>query len=245
MDAVARYREQPGFRPLYQQVRDLLLSRISAGVWRPAESLPSEQALAAELGVSQGTVRKALDSLVAENLIERRQGKGTFVAKHTSESTHFRFFKLTYDDGGHAEPTCRESIVTRRTSEPHETEQLGLSPDADVYVLHRTRLIDDKPILRERIVVPVSVFPGLDAKQPIPNTLYTFYQSEYNVYIANASEKLKSVAADQDIANALILPFGTPVLLVDRIAFGVNGRPVELRRSHINTDIMHYAVNLG
>ena len=76
MNLQEQYSEQPGFRPLYQQVRELLVSRISTGAWRPAEALPSEMALARELNVSQGTVRKAIDSLVAEKLIERRQGKG-------------------------------------------------------------------------------------------------------------------------------------------------------------------------
>ena len=82
----------PDFQPLYKQVYDVLVRRIAEGAWRPAEALPSEQALAAELNVSQGTVRKALDALVAENLVYRRQGKGTYVAEHTQEHALFRFF---------------------------------------------------------------------------------------------------------------------------------------------------------
>ena len=90
--------DRPGFQPLYQQVRELLLAKIASGAWRPAQALPSEQALAGELGVSQGTVRKALDALAAESVVERRQGKGTFVAQHTIESAQFRFFRLCHDD---------------------------------------------------------------------------------------------------------------------------------------------------
>ena len=83
--------ETPGYRPLYRQVYDILVRKIAEGAWKPGEMLPSEQALARELGVSHGTVRKVLDALTAENLLLRRQGKGTFVAEHNQDRALFRF----------------------------------------------------------------------------------------------------------------------------------------------------------
>src|SRR3954449_5070932 len=88
-----------GFRPLYRQVRDTLVRRIADGVWRPGQLLPSEPELAVDLGVSQGTVRKALDEMAAENLVIRRQGRGTFVARHDDARILFQFFKLLPDSG--------------------------------------------------------------------------------------------------------------------------------------------------
>jgi GntR family transcriptional regulator len=88
-----------GFRPLYRQVKDLLLRRLADGVWQPGQILPSEPEIAANLGVSQGTVRKALDEMTAENLLVRRQGRGTFVARHDEERILFRFFRLQSDTG--------------------------------------------------------------------------------------------------------------------------------------------------
>jgi len=82
--------ESPGYRPLYRQVYDIVVRRVAEGKWRPGEALPSEQNLAREMGVSQGTMRKVLDSLTAEKLLERRQGKGTFIAENTQESDRVR-----------------------------------------------------------------------------------------------------------------------------------------------------------
>ncbi|MGF1544167.1 MAG: GntR family transcriptional regulator [Parvularculaceae bacterium] len=244
MVLTARDAERPGLRPLYQQVRDLFRARISSGAWRPAAALPSEQSLAAELGVSQGTVRKALDSLVAENLVERRQGKGTFVARHTQESAHFRFFKIAADDGGAATPTCETSAVTRRAPTGDEREKLALAARASVFEIARTRLVSGAAKLRETIVVSASAFPNLDAHQPLPNTLYTFYQERYDVSIVGAAERVKAVAASAHDARALGLVEGAPVLFVERVAFDLNRRPVERRLSRFATDDFHYMAEL-
>src|SRR6478609_1583004 len=89
----------PSFSPLYQQIKALILQNLKAGEWKPGEPIPSEMDLAARFRVSQGTVRKAIDELAAENLLVRRQGKGTFVATHAEEHVQFRFLRLAPDDG--------------------------------------------------------------------------------------------------------------------------------------------------
>src|SRR5690606_27406758 len=100
----------PGFKPLYQQVKDLLIGRLIGGHWKPGDLLPSEIQLAEELGVSQGTVRKALDEMTAGNLLVRRQGRGTYVAEHDQEHALFHFFKLA-DRAGR--PLVPESRVVK------------------------------------------------------------------------------------------------------------------------------------
>ncbi len=245
MELTAKHPDRPGFRPLYQQVRDLLLARISTGAWRPAEALPSEQALAVELGVSQGTVRKAIDALVADSLIERRQGKGTYVAQHTQESTQFRFFKLTDDDGERLVPSCREATIEKRPATPHECLQLEFAEGSEIYKVVRDRYCEDKPILRESIIVPALLFPLLDSHKPLPNTLYTFYQSSYGVSITGADEKIKAIAADGVTAKVLNIVEGSPLLQVERIARDMTGRPIEVRISLYPSSTCHYAVELG
>src|SRR5690349_15010608 len=96
----ARAARPLAFRPLYLQVKDLLVERLDAGHWRPGQAIPSELELSAQYRVSQGTVRKAIDALAADNLLVRRQGKGTFVATHTEEqSSMFRFLRIRRNDG--------------------------------------------------------------------------------------------------------------------------------------------------
>src|SRR5512141_1096298 len=81
----------PAFSPLYQQIKGLILQSLEAGEWKPGEAIPSEIELAARFRVSQGTVRKAIDELAAENVVVRRQGKGTFVATHAERQVQYRF----------------------------------------------------------------------------------------------------------------------------------------------------------
>ena len=246
MELSARNPDRPGYRPLYQQVRELLLARIASGAWRPAEALPSEQALAEELGVSQGTVRKALDSLAADSLVERHQGKGTYVAQHTKESANFRFFRLSADSSGQRTlPDCRQSTIVKRRANSREQKILNIQADADVYHIARTRYVNDAPILFDEISVPADRFPALDAHQPLPNTLYTLYQSDYGVSVAGAKEEIKAVAANKDVARALDIPLGSPVLLVTRCGFGLDDMPIEYRRTHYHTDNTHYAIELN
>lgn len=244
MPLIARPTDRPGFRPLYQQVRELLVSRIAAGVWRPAEALPSEQTLAGELGVSHGTVRKALDTLEAENLVERRQGKGTYIVEHTQESAHFRFFKISYPTGERAMPSCRKSSIALRAAKSSERERLDLGAEAQVFQIRRDRFVDDALSVREVIVVSAELFPGLETREPLPNTLYMLYQAEFRVSIVSASEQIRSVAAGRDDATALGIAVGSPILQVDRTAYDITGRAIELRQSRFSTGELVYAVEL-
>ena len=189
----------PDFQPLYKQVYHVLVRRIAEGAWRPAEALPSEQALAAELNVSQGTVRKALDVLAAENLVQRHQGKGTFVAEHTQEHALFRFFRLARPntDGERVAPESTKARCKRRTATGAEVQRLHLAKGATVIEIKRARIIDGVPAVSERIIVPLSLFPELDQNPALPNTLYSLYQSVYGVNITMAKEELRAVAANK------------------------------------------------
>src|SRR5215212_9502178 len=103
----------PAFSPLYQQIKVLILQSLEAGEWKPGEAIPSEMDLAARFRVSQGTVRKAIDELAAENLVTRRQGKGTFVATHAEQHVRYRFLNLV-PDSGDVGPAERSILECRR-----------------------------------------------------------------------------------------------------------------------------------
>ena len=235
---------QPQYRPLYSQVYETLVKRIADGVWRPGTSLPSEQALALQLGVSQGTVRKALDALAVDKVIDRRQGKGTYVAELTQERSLFRFFRLSREDGARAIPTSGEESVKRRAARAAERKILSLADGSEVIEIVRTRFVDNRPIAHERIVVPAKLFHDLDRRSPLPNTLYALYQREYGVNIVTAEEKLRADAARREDVRRLRLKEGAPLLQVERIALAVDGRRVEWRVSRCDTTALVYAVTL-
>ena len=232
-----------GFRPLYRQVKDVLVRRIADGVWAAGGALPSEPDLAADLGVSHGTVRKALDELAAENLVVRRQGKGTYVARHDEERILFQFFKLIPDAGGRRFPDSRILGVEVREADADATRILNLRKGARVVAIERVRMLADTVCIYERIVLPKALFPGIE-KRDLPNNLYELYRAEFAVTIARATERLKAVAATRREAKHLDVAVGTPLLAIDRTALAIDGAPVEWRVSLCRTDTVHYLSDL-
>ncbi len=245
MDAAqANTRERPlGFKPLYRQVRDVLVKRIVDGGWKPGEALPNEFDLAAELKVSQGTVRKALDELETEKFVVRRQGKGTFVASHDEARILFQFFKLIPDTGKVEFPDSRVLEVTIETANARAAEVLALRAGARLVRINRVRSLAGRTCIYERILLPRALFPGIE-KRDLPNNLYELYRSNFGVTIVHATEKLKAVSATRREAKHLDLRPGAPLLSIDRTAFAVDGRPVEWRVSLCQTETLHYLADL-
>jgi len=237
----------PDFQPLYKQVYDVLVRRIAEGAWRPAEALPSEQALAAELKVSQGTVRKALDALAAENLVRRHQGKGTYVAEHTQEHALFRFFRLARPDtdGERVTPQSTDARCKRRSATLAESQKLHLAKGAPVFDIRRTRLIEGVPTVSERIVVPARLFPELDRQEALPNTLYSLYQSVYGVNIVESKEELRAILSNKNDQRDLGIEPGSPLLRIDRIAVAIDGQRAEWRISRCDSRHVVYAIDVS
>jgi len=228
--------------PLYRQVKEALMRRLVDGHWRAGGMIPSEHALAAELGVSQGTVRRSLDELARANLVVRRQGKGTFVAEHTRERALFHFFHLVGDDGTRALPGSRMLAVKAGPATREEARRLELPAGAKVVRLHRLRMLDGRAAIVERIVLPASLYDGIERldRAGLPNELYKLYQDRYGVSVARAAEKLKAAPAGPEDAAHLGLRSGAAVLEIDRIAYALDGRPCEWRVSRCDTAAHHY-----
>ena len=227
--------------PLYQHVYDTIIARIVSGDLGPGAMLPSETDLGRELGVSQGTARKALTALEQRGILQRRQGRGTFVATTTPESDHFHFFRLRREDGSEATPELESETVTRRAGTKDER---GVFDCDDVYVIERGRSIDSQTVVREVSTVPTTLFPGLSDRSPLPNALYALYQQSYGIVIAEADEQLNAVLATEEDAALMSVSTGSPLIEVRRKAVDISDRVVELRLSRYLTDALHYAVTL-
>lgn len=157
-----------GSQPLYAQVRQRLVQRISTGEWRPGQLIPNEFELAKEMGVSQGTARKALDSLASDGLLVRRQGRGTFVVEHTPSDMLFRFFNLFDETGAPIVPNSIDARVALAKATAAERKQLRLGPNANVIRISRIRTRLDRPFIVETLALPASRFGGLERQTPIP-----------------------------------------------------------------------------
>ncbi len=231
-------------RPLYVQVRTDVLARIEAGMWKPGALLPSEFALAGELGVSQGTVRRGLDSLVQDGLLVRRQGRGTFVADHTPADVLFRFFRI-HDAAGHrVAPTSTATRVRRRTASRAEADALNLAINDRIIRITRIRLADGRPFISETVVIPASRFPGLGDDGVVPNTIYDLFQHQYGVTVSHAEEQLEPVAATARVAGQLRIKPGAPLMKIVRITYDLSGRPIEWRISLCHLKGLHYVASV-
>lgn len=233
-------------QPLYLRAEAELRARIFRGEWKPGESLPTEPALAAELGISQGTLRRALAALERQRLIERRQGIGTRVAEATSERELFHFFRAESLDRGRMAPTSLNHSLETGAADPPERRALGLGAGARVFRLMRERRIRRRPVIAEIITLPEALFPGFAVPlgTELTDELYVLYQQRFGVTIPRVEEKLQAVKAPPDLALLLRREAGWPLLRIERVAFDVMDRPVELRRSWLETSRLRYAVEL-
>ncbi len=232
----------PSFRPLYRQIRALLVQSLEAGEWKPGEAIPSELELASRYGVSQGTVRKAIDELAAENLLVRRQGKGTFVATHSEPQFQFRFLRLAPDEGEPEYPESRLIEVRRARASAELARLLDLKAGDGIVIVRRVLAFGGAPVVLDEISLPAAIFKGLDAAKfnEYHGSMYKLFETEFGTRMIRADEKLRAVAADAAAAAILEVPEGTPLLCVDRVAYTYGDRPVEFRRGLYRTDRHHY-----
>ena len=254
----------PSFSPLYRQIKALLTRELQAGVWKPGEAIPSEQELAARFKVSQGTVRKAIDELAADNLLVRRQGKGTFVATHAEQQIQYRFLRLMPDAGGDR-GMARRLLDCRRVRAPADVARMLACKSGDAVVQLRRLLLTPVdvaqaaaltsaagsapglPVVLDEIWLPGTLFKGLTLERLVDykGPMYGMFETEFGVRMIRADEKIRAVAADAPSAALLGVPLASPLLSVERLSFTYGDQPVELRRGLYNTEHHFYRNDLN
>lgn len=237
----------PTFSPLYQQIKGLITQSLESGEWKPGEIIPSEVELAARYKVSQGTVRKAIDELAAENLLVRRQGKGTFVATHNEDRAQFRFLRLLADDGAE-HPHVSKLLECRRLRAPAEiARQLDLKPADPVVLIKRLLQFDGVTTVLDEIWLPGVVFRGLTLERlsEYKGPLYAMFEAEFGTRMIRATEKIRAVAAEPAVAELLGVPAQFPLLSVERVSYTYGDRPVEVRRGWYVTTGYYYQNDLS
>lgn len=240
--ALAVVASTPAFSPLYRQIKELIERSLQGGEWKPGEAIPSEMDLASRFRVSQGTVRKAIDELATENLLVRRQGKGTFVATHAEARTQYRFLRLTPDEGV-TSGLQRRLLECKRMRAPADVARaLGLKSGDPVVWVRRMLLSQELPVVLDDIFLPGALFKGLSAERmsSYQGPMYRLFEAEFGVHMVRAEEKIRAVAAEADAAAVLQVKPGEPLLSVDRLSRTYGDRPVELRRGLYRTEHHHY-----
>lgn len=234
--------DSPTFSPLYRQIKGLMLQLLEGGEWRPGEAIPSEIELAARFNVSQGTVRKAIDEMAADNLLVRRQGKGTYVASHSDQRAFFRFLRLA-PLVGEIEPARSVPLECwRAKAGPEAGRVLGIKAGDPIIIVRRLLEFSNKPVVVDEIYLPGEIFAGLtlDVLKESQVSIYSLFEAKFGVRMIRAEERLRAVAADRISAELLHVPEASPLLSVERTSFTYGDRPVEWRRGLYSTEAHCY-----
>jgi GntR family transcriptional regulator len=237
----------PTFSPLYRQIKQLIMRSLESAEWGPGDAIPSESELAVRFSVSQGTVRKAIDEMAAENLLVRRQGKGTFVATHSDPRSFFRFLRLAPLEGELPPSQSIPLECWRAKAGAEVARMLGLEPGAPVMMVRRLLKFAEEPVVFDEIYLPGELFQDLtmDVMRASDKSFYSLFESRFGVRIIRADERLRAVTADRVSAELLQVEEGSPLLLVERVTFSYGNKPVEWRRGFYSTQNYHYHNELG
>jgi len=231
----------------YAKLALALRDRILQGEWAPGQVIPAESALAQSYGVALGTIRQALALLVEDGVLQRRHGKGTFVTKGVDGASMMRFFRFRGVDDGQSETPASRILSSRmRSASTQENSALGLTEGAQVLQLERLRSLGNDPCLLETIVLPLPLFGKLAESDTDAwdDLLYPMFQQRCGVVIQKTQDHLSFSQLNATQAKRLKLAAAHPCVLVERQAFDMAGRCVELRTTRGDAFSFKYTTQL-
>ena len=234
---------EPG-QSRYAALASVLKGRIVAGEWPPGSALPAEQMLAAEHGVALGTLRRALELLAEQGMIERLHGRGTFVKAGMAGATMMRFFR--FGEGTGEVPVSRIASRQVLTAPAEVARRLGLGRGDDALRLHRVRLFSGQPCVLEEIWLKLQAFGAL-VDLPISdwgNLLYPMYAEKFGVHVHRVMDEISFSLLTAPQARYLDLPAGHPCALVTRNAYDLTGNCIEVRFTRGDAHAFHYSVSI-
>lgn len=244
--APRRTLEPRGGTPLYQQVRDALKAELSRGTWKPGNLMPTELELGEQFGVSPGTVKQAVLSLVREGLVVRQAGRGTFVARLDRSRSFARFFRFRESSTGEElHPTIRV-VGTRITAQvPADARRhLKLAPKAKVLFVRRLLSQDDTPICIYDSYMPYAMVAGLEQERLDVDRIYHAIEKRFDIHVVSVEEMLRADIVSGREAALLSVPAGSPVIKIERVAFTHNDTVVEWRQTIGRSDHFIYKIRM-
>ncbi len=235
---------KPG-TPLYRVVENYLRDQINEGGLAPGDLIPSEPQLAALLNVSGGTVKKAIENLVHENLLYRHQGKGTYVSRIDFNNSLFKFFSYGSPSGNPVRIHKETPIRELRKGTEKICQRLGVPTGTEMLYIERVGYRDEKPVLIEKCWWIADLVQGLENEDVhIPDLLYAVVVDQFNLPIIRSEESLTAEAANQATAKVLQVAVGDPLVVLHRTTYSRNNTPVEFRITRGRPDSFSYRTEI-
>jgi GntR family transcriptional regulator len=232
--------------PLYHQLREIFAEKIESGEWKPDALIPNEASLCEEYGVSRGPLRQALEHLVREGRLARKQGKGTWVLPPRIErglGGLYSFTTLIEQRG--LRPGARLLSFETVPASVGVSQALALPEGAAVAKIRRLRLADDEPLILETVCVPAQVCPGLTEEALGAAPLYDLLRERYGVAVLRARQYFEPALADEYEAGVLGIGQGAPVLLLHNVTYASGDQPVVFSKAIMRGDRVRYYVELS
>ena len=232
--------------PLYIQVKKQITESLVNAEWVPGKSIPSEIELAQRYSVSQGTVRKAIDDLVADKILIRMQGKGTFVSTHNEENIQLRFLRLTSNSGLKEKLNNKLVSFEKEKANIHLAKALNINPSATLFSIQRLLTFNEKPLILDCIKIPASVFKGLTPEKVVESNglMYRMYETSFGIQMLHADEKIKAILSDKLSSSLLNISNNTPLLSIERLSYTFDHKPIEWRLGLCLTNNHYYRAEL-
>jgi GntR family transcriptional regulator len=233
--------------PLYKDVKRRLTDALTRGEWKPGAAIPAERRLSERFRISVGTLRKAIDELVAENILIRQQGRGTFVARHSRDREVFYFFHVVPERGPKLYPEVQLQSFVRARADRVVAEALAIRPGDAVFRIRNVLRLEGAPIIVDDITLHAPRFAGLTERhfRGRRSTIYSLYQESFGVSVVKTRERLRATNADPASAALLGVPTSLPLLQIRRVALTYRDQPVEYRVSLVNTERHEYWAEIG
>jgi GntR family transcriptional regulator len=228
--------------PLYKKIKVEITSTLSSGKLEPGQALPTEDQLSAQYGVSVGTVRRAMSELVAERVLIRQQGRGTFLAPLSSERMLNSFWHIVRKDGRREVPIVQTLRFARANADATTARALGIEPGAGIYRMLNLMLMGGHPVLVDDVRISQALFPGLTKAEFVARdtTIYGFYQDRFRVSVVQTVDSVRAVLADDETAKLLGISAGGPLLDIERVAYTFHDQAVEWRRSLLHSEMYEF-----
>ena len=231
--------------PIYIQIEDFLKEQIAQGVYPVKSLIPSERELSDLFGVSRMTVRQSLTNLVADGLLYREKGRGTFVAEEKMEQPLNGLTSFTEDMKTRGFlPSTKLIAFSQVKPSAQIAAKLKLQKEELVYKIVRIRYADATPMAIERSYLPVTLFPAL-TEDALQGSLYSYIEDQQKLVIGQATQRMEASLAKVEDAELLQIAIPAAVVLIERVSTLVNGQPFEVVRSTYRADRYKFISEIG
>lgn len=231
--------------PLHQVIRGHIQSMLASKAVKPGDQIPTEQEIMAIFSVSRITVRQAIGQLVASGVLVTRRGRGTFVAQPRISHQLKKLTGFVEDmDALGLKATSRVLSVAHVGAGPKEAEKLNVVEGAEITRIERLRLGNNEPLSLDVSVMPADIGKRIASENLAIDPIFSLLENKYGIKLAEADYTIEASLASARIARQLQVQRGSPLLMIERVTFGANKRPIDYETIYYRGDRIRYLTTL-